>query len=74
MNKIIIALTAVMVVIGAMFTAVILFHPNHKEEAPGQEIQEIAQEEILDDCTDEYEQMEYDNTVKVNTRRRKNIT
>ena len=59
-----------MVVIGAIFTAIILFQPNHKEEQE-LKIQEIAQEEILDDCTDEYEEMEYDNTVKVNTRRRK---
>ena len=73
MNRIIITLLALIVVIAAMFTAVMVFTPKHVEEKSNIETK-IAEEEILDDCTDEYEEMEYENTVKANTRRRKNIT
>ncbi len=73
MNRIIITLLAIIVVIAAMFTAVMVFTPKHVEEKSNIETK-IAEEEILDDCTDEYEEMEYENTVKANTRRRKNIT
>ena len=72
MNRIIITLLAIIVVIAAMFTAVMVFTPKHVEEKSNIETK-IAEEEILDDCTDEYEEMEYENTVKANTRR-KNIT
>jgi len=72
MNKTIITLLAIMVVIGAMFTPVMIFSPNNKQKTQDLDLQEeIAQEEILDDCTDEYEEMEYDNTVKANTEEEK---
>lgn len=70
MNKVIITMIAIIVVIGAIFTAVAIFNPNHGEEAPKVET-EVAEEEILDDCTDEYEGMEYENTVKTNTEEEK---
>ena len=73
MNKLIVTMLAIVVVIGAILTAVMVFTPKHSQDV--EKIQtEIAEEEILDDCTDEYEEMEYENTVKANTRRRKNIT
>lgn len=61
---------AIVVVIGAMFTAVAIFTPNRNDNV--EKIQtEIAEEEILDDCTDEYEGAEYEDTVKANTQEEK---
>lgn len=70
MNKVIIALVAVMVMIGAIFTAMIIFQPNQNENLPNM-VTEVGEEEILDECTDEYEEMEYENTVKANTQEEK---
>ena len=70
MNKLIVTMLAIVVVIGAIFTAVIVFTPKHSQDV--EKIQtEIAEEEILDECTDEYEEMEYENTVKANTQEEK---
>lgn len=70
MNKLIITMIAIVVVIGAMFTAVAIFTPNRNDDI--EKIQtEIAEEEILDDCTDEYEGAEYEETVKANTQEEK---
>lgn len=70
MNKLIITMIAIIVVIGAMFTATAIFTP--KRNADVESIQtEIAEEEILDDCTDEYEEMEYEETVRANTQEEK---
>lgn len=70
MNKLIITMIAIVVVIGAMFTAVIIFTPKHNENAENIQT-EIAEEEILDDCTDEYEGAEYEETIKANTQEEK---
>ena len=71
MNKVIITLIAIMVVIGAIFTAMAIFTPKIAEDI-GENIEtRISEEEILDDCTDEYEEMEIDNTVKANTQEEK---
>ncbi len=56
MNRVIITIIAIIVIISAMLTAFAIFAPNKKETAQ-QEKTEIAEEEILDDCTDEYEMM-----------------
>lgn len=61
---------AIVVVIGAMFTAVMIFTPKNHENV--EDIQtEVAEEEILDECTDEYEGMELEDTVKANTQEEK---
>ena len=70
MNKLIMTMIAIVVVIGAVFTAVAIFTPKHDEVAEKIETK-VAEEEILDDCTDEYEEMEYENTVKANTQEEK---
>ena len=57
MNKIIITMISIIVIILAIITAVIIYKPN--EDKGVQEIQtEVAEEEILDDCTDEYQEMQ----------------
>lgn len=61
---------AIIIVIGAMFTAVAIFTPKRSTDVENIQT-EIAEEEILDDCTDEYEGMEYEETVKANTQEEK---
>lgn len=57
MNKVIVTIICIVVVIGAMFTAVMIFKPNESEE-PKKVETKVAEEEILDECTDEYETLE----------------
>lgn len=66
MNKIIITMICIIVVIGAMFTAVIIFKPNENEK-PETIVTEVADEEILDECTEEYEEMEKQNMIEANS-------
>ncbi len=70
MNKIIVIMISIFVIIASIFTAIVIFQPN-QEEGKQQIETEIAEEEILDDCTDEYEEMEYENTIKANTQEEK---
>lgn len=70
MNKLIITMIAIIVVIGAMFTATAIFTPKRNTDVESIQT-EIAEEEILDDCTDEYEEMEYEETVRANTQEEK---
>ena len=70
MNKTIISLIAIMTVIAAIFTAIAIFTPKQIAENEKSGVQ-IAEEEILDECTDEYEQMEKEDTVKANTQEEK---
>ncbi len=69
MNKLIIVMIAIIVVISAMFTAMMIFSPNRNENIENK-VTQVA-EEILDDCTDEYEEMENENTIKANTQEEK---
>lgn len=70
MNKIIVTMIAIIVVIGAVFTAVVIVNPKYHEDDIQIET-EVAEEEILDDCTDEYEEMEYEDTIKASTQEEK---
>lgn len=66
MNKIIMTMICIIVVIGAMFTAVMIFKPNENEK-PETIVTEVADEEILDECTEEYEEMEKQNMIEANS-------
>ena len=70
MNKVIITMISMIAIIAAIFTAIAIFNPKQEEKHTKVETK-IAEEEILDDCTDEYEGMEYDNMVKANTQEEK---
>lgn len=70
MNKTIITLVSIMVIIVAIFTAIAIFNPKQVEEKENIGIQ-VAEEEILDECTEEHEQMESENTVKANMQEEK---
>ena len=70
MNKIIVTIIGIIVMIIAMWTAIAIYTPKHDENIGKIEAQ-IAEEEILDDCTDEYEEKEYAETIKANTQEEK---
>lgn len=57
MNKTIIIMISIIVVIAAMITAVVIYKPKESEE-PQDIVTEIAEENIIDDCTEEYEEMQ----------------
>lgn len=65
MNKLIIVMLAIMVVFVGIFTAITMSKKENEDEVP--KVETKVAEEILDDCTDEYEVMEYGNTLKTNT-------
>lgn len=71
MNKVIVAMICIIVIIGAIFTGIFLFRP--KEEAPeGEtEIKVAEEEEILDECTEEYEQLQQENMLETNSEEEK---
>lgn len=72
MNRIIITLICILVVIGAMITAVMFTTNKNQQEAPQTIItEEIADENILDDCTDEYEEIEENNMLQANSEEEK---
>ena len=58
MNKVILVMICIIVIIGAMFTAIMIFKPNKNETVQNVTTTKVSEEEILDDCTDEYEQMQ----------------
>ena len=60
MNKIITVLICVIVILGAMITAVVISRPKDNQE------QLNAEENILDECTDEYEEMQQNVLVETN--------
>jgi len=66
MNKIIIILISVIVIIAAVITAVLIFKPNQNEVAPN--IETRVSEEILDECTDEYELLEEEKMLEANSK------
>ena len=57
MNKIITGLVCVIVILGAIITAVAISRPNESEEQLQIETN-VADENILDECTDEYEELQ----------------
>lgn len=66
MNKVIVAMICIIVIIGAILTGIFLFQP--KEEFTQEETQtKVAEEEILDECTEEYEQMQQGNMLETNS-------
>lgn len=61
---------SIIIVIAAILTAIAIDIPNQDDNSSKIEI-EIGEEKILDDCTDEYKEMEYEDTIKANTQEEK---
>ena len=59
MKKLIIIILSIIIVVTAIITAVIIYNFNNKESVNNESsIVKIADEDIFDDCTDEYEEMQ----------------
>ena len=69
MNKVIVTMIAIIVIISAVFTAVAIVGSNQDEEAK-EKVEVSNQEEIYDECTDEYEAMQQE-TMKTNAEEEK---
>lgn len=76
MKRIIITIICVIIVIGAIYTAITITN-NKKENNYIQEIakEEIVEENIIDDCTEEYEEMEKDKSmIQVNAEEEEKVS
>lgn len=63
MNKIIITMISIIVIAAAVITAVMIFEPE-KEETENIQSIGVAEDKILDECTDEYEQLNEEGIVE----------
>lgn len=70
MNKVIVTMIGIIVVIGAMLTAIAI-NQSDNSQANKIENETVAQEKILDDCTDEYEEMQNSNIIVTNSEEEK---
>lgn len=70
MNKVIVAMLCIIVILGAVFTAMVIFEGN-KSETPQLEEAKIDNENIIDDCTEEYEQLEKAKLLEANSKEEK---
>ena len=70
MNKVIITMICIIVVLGAIITGILI---SKSDESKKNEIVEtkISDENILDDCTDEYEELENSNMLETNSNEEK---
>lgn len=66
MNKIIITMLCILVTIGGIISAILIFEPETGKKNE-EIITEIAEEEILDECTDEYKQMQEQTMLEANS-------
>lgn len=66
MNKVIITMICIIVVLGAIITGVLISQPKDEQQNAVTQTQ-IGEEEILDDCTDEYEELENSNMLETNS-------
>ena len=66
MNKVIITMICIVVVLGAIITGFLIAQPKDEQQNNITQTQ-IGEEEILDDCTDEYEELENSNMLETNS-------
>ena len=70
MNKIVITMISIIVVMFSIITAIIIF----KSESSNEDkyiVTKVAEEEILDECTDEYEELEREDMIQANSEEEK---
>ena len=70
MNKVIVTMLCIIVIIGAIFTALVIFKQD-KEEEPKTSVTRVAEENIIDGCTEEYEEMKSQNIIETNSEEKK---
>ena len=70
MNKAIVVMISIIVVISAILTAIVIFDPFSEKENYGAEIK-VSDIEILDECTDEYEEINSQNVLETDSSQEK---
>lgn len=70
MNKTMVGLVCAIVILVAIITAVVISRPNESEEQLKIETN-IADENILDECTDEYEELQENNMLETDSQEEK---
>lgn len=70
MNKVIVGLICAIVILGGIITAILVSKPSVSEENAKIETQ-LAEENILDECTDEYEEMQENEIVETDVKEEK---
>lgn len=73
MNKIITGLVCAIVILGAIITAIVISSPNESGEDVKVETN-IADENILDECTDEYEELQENEMVETDSQNEEKIS
>ncbi len=70
MNKVIATIIYIIVILGAIIMGMIIFnHKSNKFEADKfAKVDDLEEENILDDCTDEYEELEANKIVQANSK------
>lgn len=66
MNKVIVVMLCIIVIIGAIFTAMFIFKQDKNEE-PKTSVTKVSEENIIDECTEEYEEMKNENILETNS-------
>lgn len=74
MNRIVITLICIMIIISGIFTASIILKDNSKSNEEIIKTGEISEETILDDCTDEYEEIERNNAIQASSNNEEKIS
>lgn len=70
MNKVMIIVLCIVVIIGAIFTAVVIYDNNKEIKNEENIVTEIA-EKVTDDCIEEYEQIEQERMLQANSSKEK---
>lgn len=70
MNKVITGLICAIVILVGIITAVVISKPNESKEQVKEETQ-LADENILDECTDEYEELQENEMLQTNAQEEK---
>ena len=66
MNKVVLIMISIIVVLGATIVGVTMFKPKTNDISK-EIVTKVAEEEILDDCTDEYVELENDKVMQANS-------
>lgn len=70
MNKVIMVMICIVVILGAVITAIVISKPNENENIEIEQTK-VSEEKILDDCTEEYEGIENSNMIETNANEEK---
>lgn len=67
MNKVIASLISVLVIMVGIFVAIIVTNPKNDTDIESDNVEVAQEEKILDECTDEYEQMQQNEMIETDS-------